>query len=185
MTGWEVDPGSGRSRKARRLRDNGPLANTSTRTETFERSRSVDVTFAPRTTTVIEMKLKQKGVPYWSRFDLGIDPEDVKISGRKMTITVHSLGAIDAPPAKLVVRDASGHVMATAMTPALKAPTDLIPKTALVTLQLPAAGRPSGWDRQHRIQRRSARDHADEQHCKAASDLSSRAARNRSGETLI
>ena len=46
---------------------------TKTRTETFERSRDVAVTFAPHTTTVLELKLMKKGVPYWSRPDLGID----------------------------------------------------------------------------------------------------------------
>ncbi|HSU19753.1 MAG TPA: hypothetical protein VLI45_08425, partial [Acidobacteriaceae bacterium] len=138
MTGWEVDPGEWEITQGTQAAHNASLANTNTRTATFERSRSVEVTFAPHTTTVIEMKLKQKGVPYWSRFDLGIDPEDVKISGRKMMVTIHSLGAIEAPPANIVVRDAKGTVIASAQTPALKPPTDLVPKTATVSLQLPA-----------------------------------------------
>jgi hypothetical protein len=95
------------------------------------------VTFAPHTTTVIELTLKEKGTPYWSRPDLGIDPEDVKVAGSKMTVTVHGVGAVDAPASKLVLRDAVGKVLATASVPALKAPTDLIPKTAQVTLAVP------------------------------------------------
>jgi hypothetical protein len=55
-----------------------------------------------------------------------------------MAVTVHSLGAIDAPAAKLVLRDRSGKVLATADTPVLKAPTDLLPKTAQVQLTMPA-----------------------------------------------
>jgi hypothetical protein len=86
----------------------------------------------------IELQLKTPGVPYWSRPDLGIDDDDVKIVGRKMMVTVHSLGAVDAPAAKLVLRDGSGKVIATASTPSLKAPTDLIPKRATVSLVLPA-----------------------------------------------
>jgi hypothetical protein len=104
---------------------------------TFERSRSVDVTFPPRTTTVLELNLKQKGTPYWSRPDLGIDPEDVTIRGRRISVKVHSLGAVDSPPANVVVRDASGKTLAVTRTPDLKAPTDLVPKTAVVTLQVP------------------------------------------------
>ena len=74
----------------------------------FERSRSMDVTFAPHTTTVIELKLVEKGVPYWSRPDLGISADDVKVDGNRMKVTVHSLGAVDAPASKVVLRDKDG-----------------------------------------------------------------------------
>jgi hypothetical protein len=84
------------------------------------------------------LTLKTKGVPYWQRPDLGIDPEDVKVDGAKMTVTVHSVGSIDAPQSKVVLRDKSGKTLATASVPALKAPLDLTPKTAQVTLAVPA-----------------------------------------------
>ena len=137
MTGWEVDPGEWEIKQS--TQDNGTPspANLSSRVATFERSRSIDVTFAPHTTTVLELALKQKGTPYWSRPDLGIDPEDVKITNRRIAVKVHSLGSVDAPPAKIVLRDASGKILATTMTPPLKAPIDLIPKTAVVALRVP------------------------------------------------
>ena len=56
-----------------------------------------------------------------------------------MTVRVHSLGSIEAPPAKIVLRDGQGKVLATGRTPALKAPLDLYPKTATVSLTLPAS----------------------------------------------
>ncbi|MDR3742450.1 MAG: hypothetical protein P4L40_25820, partial [Terracidiphilus sp.] len=104
----------------------------------FERSKDIEITFAPRTTTVIELKLASKGTPYWSRPDLGIDPEDVKVDGQKMTVTVHSVGAVDAPASQVVLRDHAGKTISTASIPALEAPTDLTPKTAPVTLAIPA-----------------------------------------------
>ena len=137
MTGWEIDPGQWEIRQSTQAADNAPLAGTTTRTASFERSRSLDVTFAPHTTTVIELTLKQKGTPYWSRPDLGIDPEDVKIEGRRIAVTVHSLGAVDAPSGRVVVHDRNGRTLATARIPALKAPTDLQPKIATVSLPLP------------------------------------------------
>jgi hypothetical protein len=85
----------------------------------------------------LELTLKQKGTPYWSRPDLGIDPEDITITGRRITVKVHSLGAIAASPANVVLRDANGKTLAVTRTPELKAPTDLVPKTAVVTLQVP------------------------------------------------
>jgi hypothetical protein len=138
MTGWEVDPGEWEIKQGTQESENQPPANISTRVAIFERSRSVDVTFAPRTTTVLELTLKQKGTPYWSRPDLGIDAEDVTISGQRIMVKVHSLGAVDAPPANLVLRDANGKTLATTRTPRLTAPSDLVPKTAVVTLRVPA-----------------------------------------------
>jgi Concanavalin A-like lectin/glucanases superfamily len=139
MTGWEIDPGQWQiTQSTRGDAETDPLQNTTTRTADFERSKSLDVTFAPHTTTVIELKLVTKGVPYWSRPDLGLDRDDVKVEGNRMKVTVHSVGAVDAPASKVVFRDRSGKVLATAKAPALKAPTDLIPKTATVSLTLPA-----------------------------------------------
>jgi hypothetical protein len=114
------------------------VTGSATKTVSFERSRDVEVTFAPHTTTVIEMTLTTPGVPYWSRFDLGLDREDVVVTGSTMRVTVHSLGGVDAPASEVVVRDKAGKVLARAAAPALKAPMDLVPKTATVTLKLPA-----------------------------------------------
>jgi hypothetical protein len=150
MTGWEVDPGQwtmtqgtqsgiGNAPPSQNATEfAAPIQNEQTQTVAFERSKSLTITFPPRTTTVIELTLKEKGVPYWSRPDLGIDPEDVTLEGHKMTVTVHSVGAIDAPAAKVVLRDAGGKTLATTSVPALKAPTDLLPKTAQVMLAVPA-----------------------------------------------
>ncbi|HVN93804.1 MAG TPA: LamG-like jellyroll fold domain-containing protein [Terracidiphilus sp.] len=145
MTGWEVDPGEWTITQGTQqgIGNQPPAAdasieNAETRSVAFERSKSVAITFAPRTTTVIELTLKSKGVPYWSRPDLGIDREDVKVEGGRMTVTVHSVGAVDSPASKVVVRDKDGKTIATADVPAMKAPLDLTPKTAEVTLAVPS-----------------------------------------------
>ena len=137
MTGWEIDPGKWEMTQGTASKDDGPIAGKTTKTVAFERSSELPITFAPGTYTVIELTLKEKGVPYWSRPDLGIDPDDVKVVAGAVKVTVHSLGAIDAPAAKVVLRDRAGKVLATTDTPALKAPTDLIPKTATVSLAWP------------------------------------------------
>jgi hypothetical protein len=53
-------------------------------------------------------------------------------------VTVHSLGAVDAPATRLALMDANGKVLATTVVPALKAPLDLMPKTTSVTLTIPS-----------------------------------------------
>ena len=145
MTGWEVDPGEWTMTQGTQASIgnagpalDAPVQNQMTQTVAFERSKSVSITFAPRTTTVIELTLKAKGVPYWSRPDLGIDPEDVKVSGSTIAVTVHSVGAVDAPASKVVLRGRDGKALATADVPALQAPADLTPRTAKVKLAVPA-----------------------------------------------
>ena len=53
-------------------------------------------------------------------------------------MTVHSVGAVGAPPAIVTIRDAAGKAIAKAAVPALKAPVDLMPKSADVVLTIPA-----------------------------------------------
>jgi hypothetical protein len=139
MTAWGVDPGTWKVTRGTRAEvKGGPLADSRTDQVTLERSRGLDVAFAPRTVTVLELDLVAKGTPYWSRPDLGIAAEDVRTAGRTMTVTVHSLGAVDAPAARLALRDSTGREVAHAAVPALRAPLDLNPSTARVTLAMPA-----------------------------------------------
>ncbi len=128
MTGWDVEPGTWS------LRVDGGAA----RTVPFERTKNIAVTFPPGAETSIELRLVSKGVPYWSRPDLGLSEGDVRVSGRTVRVRVHSLGSVDAPASTVIVRDASGRAIASASVPPLKAPIDLAPKTADVTLTLPA-----------------------------------------------
>jgi hypothetical protein len=111
----------------------------------FERSRGIDLTFAPRTTTVLDLALETPGKPMWDRPDVGIGADDVRrVSARTIRVTVHSLGSVPAPPSTVTLVDAAGHEVAHAQAPAIPAPLDLMPKTAQVTLQLPSAARTSG-----------------------------------------
>jgi hypothetical protein len=139
MTGWEVDPGQWEIAEGIQTgAKDAALTGVKKWSAEFERSRSIPLTFAPHTTTVVELKLVTKGVPYWARPDLGISSDDVKVEGRTMKVTVHSLGAVDAPESKVVLRDRTGKVIATANAGPLKAPLDLYPKTEEVSLAFSA-----------------------------------------------
>ena len=60
------------------------------------------------------------------------------VRGNTVRVTVHSLGAVDAPASSVTILDESGKVISTADVPALKAPLDYLPKTTNVTLNIPA-----------------------------------------------
>jgi hypothetical protein len=157
MTGWNIDPGQwevtqGIDTKGADEADR----DVTTRAVPFERSRALDLTFAPRATTVLTFTLKQAGTPYWSRPDLGIDPEDVVVHGREVLVRVHSVGAAPTPETTVAFRDRTGRIVAVDRVPPLPAPLDLMPKTVNVRLCLPdgatAAGGSVEVDPDHRLE---------------------------------
>ncbi|MDB6114719.1 MAG: hypothetical protein JWQ62_1664, partial [Lacunisphaera sp.] len=165
LTGWNVDPGVWEITQGLDTNDDNIADQASeTRTAAFERSASVALTFPPRATTVLTFKLKTPGTPYWSRPDLGLDPEDVIIKGRDVSVTVHSLGAVPSPETSVALRDASGRVLAVEKLSSLAAPTDLQPKTATVTLHLPAGADAHGGtveiDPEHKLGEITVRNNA-------------------------
>jgi hypothetical protein len=145
MTGWDIEPGhweiiqgidtDGDDRADRDL---------ATRTERFERSRAIDVTLPPRTTSVLKLRRVAPGLPYAQRCDLGIDREDVSVAGGVLTVHVHSLGAVASPAATLLVRASDGSTIASAPIPPLQAPLELQPVTTDVVLTPPGGMLPEG-----------------------------------------
>jgi hypothetical protein len=132
MTGWMIAPG------IRKMSGKGIKA----RTFTFERSTSVDLAFAPHKTTVINFELVTPEPSTAGRPDIGIGPEDIVVAAGKVTVTVHSLGAMDAPAGKAVLVNAKGRVLASVAIPPIDAPLDLEPRIATVELPLkPGAAR--------------------------------------------
>ncbi len=138
MTGANVDPGVWEIVQGPDL-NNDDLPETSVRSETrFERSRSLHFVLPPRTTTVLQLKLRQPGVAYWARPDLGLAREDLSRDGTALRVRVHSLGSVPTPASIVVLRSAAGAVLASAPIPALEAPVDLQPRVIELSLPLPA-----------------------------------------------
>lgn len=139
MTAWDVEPG--RWQFTQGLDANGDDeadgVNVGRRVD-LERAGSVDLIFAPQATTVLNLTLIDKGIPYWARPDLGIGPDDIVVKGRTISVTVHSLGGIDSAATDLVWLDDAGKPLASTSIPKLKAPTDLLPKKITVTMTAPA-----------------------------------------------
>jgi hypothetical protein len=138
MTLWDVDPGTWEVTEGTRAdAAGGVVERPATRTVDIGRSVDLPVTFAPRTVTVMDLRLVSKGTPYWMRPDLGISRDDIRVSGRTVSVTVHSLGSVNAPAARIVLRDRTGRELAGAAVPALEAPLDLRPRSVTVSIRLP------------------------------------------------
>jgi hypothetical protein len=132
MTTWNVTAGQWRMTSI-------PTAGASeARDVTLERSASIPVRFTARATTTLEFSLVKAGTPPEQRPDIGIGADDVKIAGRTVRVTVHSLGSVDAPAGVATIEDAAGHALASAPIPAMAAPRDLRPRTTDVALRLRA-----------------------------------------------
>jgi len=145
ITGWNIAPGDWEITQGIDT-NNDDTADQAleSRTATFERSRSLELTFAPRATTVLTFKLRTPGVPYWQRPDLGISRTDVTIGMDALLVTVHSLGSVPTPESRMVFRTADGSVVASSVIPPLPAPVDLFPRTEVITLQLPRGTKTAG-----------------------------------------
>ena len=104
----------------------------------LERTDELPVTLAPKQSTVLEFELVKAGEPSWQRPDVGIGIDDVKLAKGEVAVTVHSLGALDAPAGVVILEDRAGKEVVRAPFAALKAPVDLRPKTTTVRLKASA-----------------------------------------------
>ena len=134
MSTWNVTAGRWRMK-----RPDGTTTELS-----LERSAATTLEFAPGVQSEYEFTLVAAGAPAETRADLGIGFDDVQRSGNTLRVTVHSLGAVAATGGTATLEDAGGRVLASARIPALAAPLDLSPRTATVTLSVPAATPASG-----------------------------------------
>lgn len=103
----------------------------------LERSASTEVIFAPRTTTVLDLALATPRTPVDQRADLGIGTDDVAMKGRKVRLTIHSLGARAVTGGRAMLVDPAGRTLATTAIGPLPAPTDLRPHIRTVALIIP------------------------------------------------
>ncbi|MDE1986789.1 MAG: LamG domain-containing protein, partial [Alphaproteobacteria bacterium] len=130
MTGWMIAPGtwkmSGKGIK--------------TQTFTFERSTSVDLTFAPHQTTMVNFELVTPEALPQDRPDIGIGSDDVKVAGDTIDVTVHSLGSVEAPAGTATLLNAKGETLSSVAIPSIAAPVDLEPKTVKVDLPMKTGG---------------------------------------------
>jgi hypothetical protein len=153
MTGWNIDPGIWQVSQTVIGQSGSPQPPL--RVVPFERSSSLEFSFAPRATNLLELTLRTPGTPYWNRPDLGFTREDVRLSGKEIQVRIHSLGSIAAPETDLVFRNRNGEVLARTKVPALPAPTDLFPKTADVVLKVSGGSDLTGCslelDPEHRL----------------------------------
>jgi len=139
MTAWDILPGTWEVVRGIDLDGNDFIdGQPEFEKVMLERTKTLRLTFPPGKTTIVRLKLKSRTKDYWERPDLGIGDDDVKRSENTLTVTVHSLGSVDAPAATIALVGRNGNRLASVRIPALAAPLDLKPKTADVSITIPA-----------------------------------------------
>ncbi|MCB0729558.1 MAG: hypothetical protein KDC88_00885 [Ignavibacteriae bacterium] len=135
---WNLLPGNWKVTQGIDTNDDG-IAETeiSSRTITFERSKPIEFIFPSHKNIIVDLKLVQKGLDYSERCDLAVGKDDIKIDDKIVNITVHNLGAINSRETNIVLKSLEGKIVSEAYIPEIKAPNDLIPKIADVTLNIP------------------------------------------------
>lgn len=81
--------------------------------------------------------IDSNGVNITDRPDLAIGAEDIQISENQISVTVHNLGYVSAPPTEIALIDCNGKILQTATIPALEGVHDLLPKRVRVSLNIP------------------------------------------------
>jgi hypothetical protein len=139
MTLWDIKPGQWRVCQGLDINEDQLIdSNYTERIVDLERGELMNLVFAPRKYNIVKLELikpAEKG--YWERPDLGIGPNDIKITGNSVKVRVHSLGSVATPVTTLELRDAKGKLIATAPVISLEAPLDLIPRWTDITLTGP------------------------------------------------
>ena len=145
MTAWDIEPGEWELVQGSDTNGDDVIDGVATTTTVaLERTGTIELTFPPGITTVLNLKLVAKGTPYWARPDLGISRDDVVIRERNISVTVHSLGAIGTEPTTVALVDQGGTVRVSATVSRLEAPADLMPRTTTVTLRCAGGHKPRG-----------------------------------------
>jgi hypothetical protein len=129
MTGWDVT--AGRWKVTRAV---AGAADPERRID-FERTSSVDMTFAPMQPTTWEFTLETEGSKAIDRPDLAIGSDDIKVDSRGLRVTVHSLGSRPSSQARVVLEDVNGRELAQSSVPALNAPKAFQPVVSQVVLK--------------------------------------------------
>ncbi len=142
MTGWNVASGQWQVRSGVDADGDGRIdGKASTRSVLLETSVAVPLVFQPGRTEVFEFERISAGTEVTTRPDLGIGRGDVRVDGRQLQVTVHSLGHMATGVGVAILEDAAGRELARTEVPAMEAPLDLQPRTAVVQLPLPAGPR--------------------------------------------
>ncbi|WP_312316370.1 LamG-like jellyroll fold domain-containing protein [Stenotrophomonas sp.] len=142
MTTWNVTAGTWRVRSGVDRDGDGVIdGKATTRDVVLERSASMPLRFTPGQTQVFEFELVQAGTPVELRPDLGVGRGDVRVDGKQVHVTVHSLGHVGTPVGVAVLEDRNGREIARTEVQAMEAPSDLVPRTTTVGLPLPSGSR--------------------------------------------
>ena len=138
MTGWNIAAGEWQlSTGVDTTGDDKADIKREQRRVHFEKTQTLDFTFPPKTTSIIDMQLREEIAPVEQRPDLGIGRGDVTLQGNQLTVTVHSLGHEDTSTGVLLLEDHEGREIRRITIPPLAAPTDLLPKTVQLQMKLP------------------------------------------------
>lgn len=113
-----------------------------TRTHRFGRDRRISLTIPAGKEYCIEMKLKGEGRDFNLLPDIGISTEDIELKNGMVEVTVHNIGGVDSETMDIVLMNSKGRIVAAGTIPPIKAPVDLSPKTATISLPLPENSSP-------------------------------------------
>ena len=137
MTAWNIVPGKWEITHGIDTNDDDNIDTVITKKVVeLERSRSIQLKFSPRVSTILLLKHLAQGVPYNARPDLGICRDDIEIKGNSLRVSVHNLGSVITPATKVSLVEKE-NILASLTIPSIEPPLDLSPKVNTINFSIP------------------------------------------------
>lgn len=105
-------------------------------TAPFEMTLGFDVSFAPASTTVVELELIEERPDSHLRYDLGLCRSDIRRWDHGLNVRIHSLGSEPTPECTVALTDENGKILKSSILPPLPAPIDNWPRYRDVVFNL-------------------------------------------------
>lgn len=128
MSTWEINPGMWNITIGLDTNGDGSINEVTSSAKLYlERGLSTDLEFIHGKQIVVNLKLIEPGIPYWSRPDHAISMDDINISQNDILVRVYNIGSVATESTEMIVTDKNGRSVQVTV-PSIHAPTDLIPK---------------------------------------------------------
>ena len=138
ITGWDVSNGEWELTQGTDSSNDAEIDGKSQKSKySFGLNQNIPLHFEAKQTSIVHLKLKKKGEDTGKMADLGICKSDVQVNGNLVRVKLHNLGAGDAQATTVALIDEKGNIVSSVLSPIIKAPHDLIPKTAEIEIKIP------------------------------------------------
>ena len=103
----------------------------------FGRGRKLSFKIPPGKEYQMNMRLISKGVDFNHLPDLAISSSDIELDGNMLRVTAHNISGVSIDGMRICFADSNGKKLIEKEVPNIPAPSDFLPKTAMIIFDIP------------------------------------------------